>query len=91
MLKRNLVSLVWPRNTCYCKLLNGTAPGVSVNTKAETWNFQGIEYKIGGDRCQARVVEGNPIGVYDRTKFKHLLRLQDDIEWVATCNGPCGD
>ena len=83
--KRDLISLVWPVNTCYSDLIVGIPKGVTVDTVAGTWTFQGQTYKIGDpDRCSCRDITGNPIGVYDMTKIRHLNQMKDDAEWVRT-------
>ena len=84
-MRKNLISLVWPVNTCYSNLIVGIPKGVTVDTVAGTWTFQGQTYKIGDpERCHCGDITGNPIGVYDRTKIKHLNQMKEDAEWVRT-------
>ena len=89
--KRNLISLVWPVNTCYSHLQAGVPKGVTVDLIKGTWTFQGDTLPIGSSRRNAMDITGDPIGVYDRTKIEHLEAMKDDSEWVKTRHGPPGD
>lgn len=86
--KRDLISLVWPENTCYSSLIGGVPRGVKVDFIAGTWTFLDYTLPIGSSRRWGPENVGDPIGVYDRTKFMHLAVLKRDIEWVQTRNGP---
>ena len=89
--KKDLISLVWPTNMCYSRLINGVPKEVTVDLVAGTWTFDGRTEAIGSRRRQAYSRTGDPIGVYDRTKFPHLESFKDDCEWVRTRNSPAGD
>jgi hypothetical protein len=89
--KKDLVSLIWPVNTCYSTLITGVPKGVTINLVANTWTFRGEKHQIGDSGCSFGEDEGNPIGVYDRTKIKHLEQLKQDIEWVKTRHAPVED
>lgn len=90
--KKDLISLVWPVNTTTSTLVAGVPEGVTVDKMAGTWTFEGRTYQIGGSgRYNVIPYEGSPIGVYDRTKIKHLDQLHSDITWVERRNGPAGD
>jgi hypothetical protein len=85
--KENLISLVWPPNTCCSTLIEGVPQGVIVNELAGTWTFMDKTYPIGSKRrypCPEDT--GYPVNVYDRTKLEHLQQLQTDVEWVKTRN-----
>ena len=83
--KKDLISLVWPVNTCYSTLIAGVPKGVTVNTVAGTWTFKGQTRQIGGNRRYPCMdITGDPIGVYDRTKINHLKQMKEDAEWVRT-------
>lgn len=82
----NLVSLVWPVNSCHSTLVDGIPENVRVDLDAGTWRTPaGIPHEI-GQGIHDRPIAGYPIGVYDRTKMKHLERMKDDIEWVKSRN-----
>lgn len=89
--KKDLISLVWSPNTCYCDLISGVVTGVTVDTVAGTWTFKGGVQPIGSRRNPCMDITGDPIGVYDRTKTENLRTMKDDIEWVATRNRPTLD
>lgn len=89
---KDLVSLVWPVNTVTSDLIAGVPKSVIVYTYPGTWTFEGQTYQIGGSgRYNAIPYTGSPIGVYDRTKIKHLQQLHRDIVWAETRNDPAGD
>ena len=81
--RKNLISLVWPVNTCYSILMEGVPKGVTVDLIAGTWTFRRHSYAIGSQRCYyCCELEGYPINVYDRTNINHLQEMKRDIEWV---------
>ncbi len=84
--KRDLISLVWPDNTCYTSLVAGVPKGVELNLKAGTWTFGGQTCRIGQGIFSLRET-GTPIGVYDRTKLAHLQQMKFDSEWVTRGSG----
>jgi hypothetical protein len=88
MREKNLVSLIWPTNTCYSELIRGIPKGVVVDTDTETWTFRGETFPIGGNhKCSPLGEEkGYPIGIYDKTDFEHLEMMKSDIEWVRERN-----
>lgn len=86
--KGNLISLVWPANTLYSRLVNGVPKSVTLDLEAGTWTFEDQTQPIGSRRHLAYNRTGEPIGVYDRTKFSHLQAFKDDCEWVRTRSGP---
>jgi len=86
--KKDLVSLVWPVNTCYSTLIAGVPKGVTVDKVAGTWTFQGRSQPIGSRRYFCTECINYPIGVYDRTKLDHLEKMKEDIEWVQNRNRP---
>jgi hypothetical protein len=58
--------------------------GVTVNTKAETWSFEGNVYSIGTMRRQCdRAAQYGPIGVYDRTNLLHLNNMISVVRIVT--------
>lgn len=77
----NLVSLVWPTNKCYSRLISGPPKGVTVDLDKGTWTFKGKTGPI-GSRMKLPVTKDYPIGVYDYTKIGHLQSMKSDIEWV---------
>jgi len=90
--KRNLISLVWPVNTCYSHLQAGVPKGVTVDLIKGIWTFHGQTHKIGGHRRYPCMdYTGDPIGVYDRTQINHLEQMKEDAEWVRTRFDPAGD
>jgi len=86
--KKDLISLVWPVNTCYSTLIAGVPKGVTVDKVAGTWTFRGQTQKIGYRRYPCTEGIDYPIGVYDRTKIDHLDKMKDDAEWVQNRNRP---
>lgn len=86
--KNDLISLVWPVNTCYSTLIAGVPKGVTIDKVAGTWTFQGQTQAIGSRRYPCMDITGHPIGVYDRTKIRHLEAMKDDAEWVRDRNRP---
>lgn len=89
--KKDLVSLIWPVNTCCSTLIRGLPKGVTVDVAAGTWTFNGTTQLIGSRIYPCLAWIDYPIGVYDRTKMKHLEAMKMDIEWVQTRNAPPGD
>ena len=90
--RKDLISFVWPVNTCYSTLIVGVPKGVTIDTVAGTWIFQGQTHRIGGTRrYPCRDITGDPIGVYDRTKIRHLEQMKEDAEWVRSRSDPRGD
>lgn len=88
----NLVSLVWPVNTCYSSLINGIPKGVTVDLEKGTWTFNGHTRPIGkSERYPGFIATGAPIGVFDRTLFNHLEEFKYACEWVRTRNDPAGE
>ena len=82
---KDLISLIWPVNTCYSTLIAGVPKGVTVDTMTETWTFKKQTQPIGspiGSRSDGRAITGHPIGVYDKTKLEHIKAMKCDIEWV---------
>ncbi len=89
--KRDLVSLVWPVNTCYSTLISGVPKDVTLDLMAGTWTFQGQTQVIGSRCSPAYDRTGDPIGVYDRRLLRHLEAFKNDCEWVRTRHDPPGD
>ena len=89
--KRNLVSLVWPVNTCYSTLISGVPKDVTLDLVAGTWTFRGQTQAIGSRCYPVYGRTGDPIGVYDRRLLRHLEAFKNDCEWVRTRNNPSGD
>ena len=89
--KKDLISLVWPVNTCYSELISGVPQEVTVDLAAGTWTFKGQTQPIGSRRNPCMDYTGHPIGVFDRTKIKHLQAFQDTVEWVRDKNRPLSD
>ncbi|NCO24990.1 hypothetical protein GW901_00485 [Candidatus Parcubacteria bacterium] len=90
--KKDLISLVWPVNIRCSTLIAGVPKGVTIDTVAGTWTFEGQTYQIGGNgRYNAIPWIDSPIGVYDRTKMKHLDQMHSDIIWVERRNVPAVD
>ncbi len=86
--KKDLISLIWPVNTCYSTLITGVPKGVTVDKVAGTWIFRGQTQPIGSRRYPCSESIDYPIGVYDRTNFHHLDKMKEDIEWVQNRNRP---
>lgn len=84
-IKEDLISLIWPINTCYSKLIDGLPRGVTVDIVTGTWTFQEQTQPI-GSRIDGPEDTDYPIGVYDRTKLLHLKAMKRDIEWVKKRN-----
>lgn len=89
--KKDLISLVWPTNTCYSTLIVGVPKGVTVDIAAGTWTFHGHTQSIGSRRYPCSEGTDYPIGVYDRTKIEHLKAMKSDVEWVKERFNPPGD
>ena len=89
--RKDLISLVWPVNTCYSTLMAGAPKGVTVDKTAGTWTFGGQTQPIGSRRYPCMDITGHPIGVYDRTKIEHLRAMKHDSEWVRDRHSPPGD
>ena len=83
--EKDLVSLIWPVNTCYSTLIDGVPKGVTVDMIAGTWTSQEQTQPI-GSRGDCSEDTDYPIGVYDRTKLEHLKAMKRDIEWVKMRN-----
>lgn len=87
--KRDLVSLVWPVNTCYSTLIRGVPEGVTLDLVSGTWTFGNQTQSLGCRRHSSGYEGvGHPIGVYDKTKLKHLEAMKQDVEWVKERNRP---
>ncbi len=80
-MRRNLISLVWSKKADYSDLILGIPKGVIVNAFAGTWIFRGEMHKIGTEYHDKAII-GNPIGVYDRTKIRHLNQMKEAIEGI---------
>jgi hypothetical protein len=82
--KENLVSLVWPSNTCHSTLIEGIPKGVIVDTEAGTWTFHGHTYPIGGNHKLAPFGEarGYPLAIFDKTNFSDLEVMKRIAEWA---------
>jgi len=78
MKKDDLVVLSYSRNPCYTQLTryNKNDHG-EVNLKKGTWEFRGLEIKLGESRStnQRMTTEQGVIGIYDKTKIAHLENL----------------
>ncbi|MDO8601228.1 MAG: hypothetical protein Q7R46_00940 [bacterium] len=88
--KKDLISLVWPDNTCTSDLIAGVPKGVIVDKVAGTWTYQEQTYEVGGNGNHSFVWTGYPIGVYDRTNIKHLNQMHGDTIWVENRHKPTG-
>ena len=87
--RSNLVFHVWPVNTCYITLTQKKPENVQLDLRNGTWTFEEQTFRIGesvGSRIRA--LTGNPLGVYDRTRFNHLLELVRAEQWVADGRHP---
>ena len=86
--KSDLISLVWPPNTCYSTLIEGLPKNVTIDEVKGTWTFRGQTYIIGSRRPDIPEHTGYPINVYDRTKLDHLRQFKSDAEWVRERGRP---
>ena len=84
--KKNLVTLVWGRDALHSKLVRGVprVNGLNINLSEGTWSLHGDTYHIGCTNRPRTDRLGEPIGIYDTTKFSHLQRLKEDVEWART-------
>ncbi len=72
--KRNLVFLVVGQNACYTHVTNRCPEEVEANPAEGTWVFRGSTYLI-GKTAGYLGVRGATIGVYDKTKLRHLQEI----------------
>jgi hypothetical protein len=71
--ERNLVALILAQNPCYTEVVSlKQIKGLQIDLVAGTWTLDGGTAKIGESGG------GGIIGVYDRTKIKHLDAMVDD-------------
>ncbi|MBI2577457.1 MAG: hypothetical protein HYV77_01285 [Candidatus Wildermuthbacteria bacterium] len=87
--RSDLVFHVWPVNMCYITLAEDEPEGVQLDLRNGTWTFEGQTFRIGKSAMnRIRALTGNPLGVYDRTCFDHLLELVRAEQWVADRRHP---
>ena len=84
-LKRDLVALVYPVNTCHILLESANrVDGLNICLDDDTWNFKKGSFEYGANigKCNYWSPEskGYVYGVYDKTCLKHLRIMLEDAK-----------